>query len=268
MTLHGDGWFKEYNVDLAAMPDDELVDLFKEIFDYQVLTFKKQQLTTSRMIQLAEICGKVQKSDGDRAQVWEDPNGILRVGGEALTGKPALFAHKHDLDWHANQPSNPNRKKLIWLYAVSGSKGSRTSWLNNLYAYDDLPADVKDKLENAKVYCGYQKGRYSDSPLFKDHIDRENPVPLVQSFGKHRGLFFPFFQIFEVVGWDDQEGKELIEYLENHILNEKYMVHWDWEDGDINVAEQVLTIHKRWAFENMGTRLLWRIAGGFENIDG
>jgi alpha-ketoglutarate-dependent taurine dioxygenase len=273
MKLLCDGWCAEYDVDLKSMPDDELQDLFKDIYKYQVLNFKKQDLAPADMLRIAELVGTVQKQKeedknrphGGGNEIWEY-EGILRVGGDNLTGKHSLFSHKHALDWHANQPSNPNRKELIWLYAVTGVEGSRTSWINNVHAYNDLPEDVKQTLEDVYVYCGYQTGRYSDSPLFKDHVDRSNPVKLVRTFGEHKGLFFPFYQIFEVVGWPEQEGRELIEYLQNHILQEKYMWHLDWEQGDLNIAEQVLTIHKRWDFEGMGERILWRIASGHEYL--
>ena len=268
MKLLCDNWCAEYDVKLKHMPDDEIRDIFKDIYKYHVLNFKDQDLSTTDFLRIAECVGTVQKAnpkDGDRNIVWED-EGILRVGGDDVTGKPSLFSHKHDLDWHANQPSNPNRKELIWLYAASSTHGSRTSWINNAWAYDDLPKDIKNKIENLYVYCGFKSGRYSDTKFFKDHIDRANPVKLVQTFGSRKGLFFPFYQIFEVVNYDLREGQELIEYLQNHILNEKYMYHLDWIDGDVNVAEQILTIHKRWHFEGMGKRILWRIASGHEYI--
>lgn len=273
MKLLQDGWWAEYDLDLKVMPDDEVIDILREIYSYQVLNFKNQNLLPADMLRLAELSGTVQKQKeqdknrphGGGGEIWEY-DGILRVGGDGITGKPSLFGHKQALDWHANQPSNPNRKKLIWLHAVSGVKGSRTSWINNVLAYNDLSNAVKKDLENIYVYCGYKSGRYSDSPLFKDHIDKTNPVKLVQTFGKLTGLFFPFYQIFEVVGWDKKASDELIDYLQQHILNEKYMHHLDWQVGDLNIAEQVLTIHKRWEFKDMDKRILWRIASGHEYL--
>ena len=268
MKLLCDGWCAEYDIQLKDLPDDELRDIVKDIYDYHVLNFKDQNLSTKDFLRIAECIGNVQKSnpsDKDRNVIWED-EGILRVGGDNVTGKPSLFSHKQDLDWHANQPSNPNRKELIWLYAVSGTKGSKTSWINNAWAYSDLPVDVKNRIENLYVYCGFKSGRYSNTTFFKDHIDRDNPVKLVQEFGDKKGLFFPFYQIFEIVDYNQKEGHDLIQYLQDHILNERYMFHLDWNDGDLNIAEQILTIHKRWYFEDMGSRILWRIASGREKI--
>ena len=69
------------------------------------------------------------------------------------------------------------------------------------------------------MICGYKAGRYSDTPLFKDHLDRENPVKLIQNFGEHKGIFFPFYQIFEVEGYTENESREVIEFLQNHIYH-------------------------------------------------
>ena len=273
MKLLCDGWCADYDIKLKGMPKDELQEVFKDIYKYLVLNFHDQDLDKAELLRISEVVGSVQKQDPKDAQrdhggsgdVWAG-EGILRVGGDDITGKPSLFSHKHDLDWHANQPSNPNRKKLIWLYALTGTVGSRTSWLNNAWAYDDLPGDVKVQVEDLNVICGYKAGRYSDTPLFKDHLDTENPVKLIQNFGEHKGIFFPFYQIFEVVGYSEKESQELIEFLQNHILNEKYMYHHEWKNGDLNIAEQVVTIHKRWHFEQMGKRILWRVASGHENL--
>ena len=53
---------------------------------------------------------------------------------------------------------------------------------------------------------------------------------------------------------------------EQHAEQEKYTYHHDWEDGDIVISEQWLSIHKRWPFEDMKNRLLHRIAFGYENL--
>ena len=124
MKLLCDGWCAEYDVQLKGMPEDELRDIFKDIYKYLVLNFRSQDLNEKELLRISEVVGTVQKQDqsdakrkhGGSGDVWAG-EGILRVGGDDITGKPSLFAHKHDLDWHANQPSNPSRKELIWLYS-------------------------------------------------------------------------------------------------------------------------------------------------------
>ena len=85
--------------------------------------------------------------------------------------------------------------------------------------------------------------------------------------------------------WDMKDHKELLDEqlvdynwtrnsffiptmqkLRQHVEQEKYTYHHDWEDGDIVISEQWLSIHKRWPFEDMKNRLLHRIAFGYENL--
>ena len=77
-------------------------------------------------------------------------------------------------------------------------------------------------------------------------------------------MFFPAYQVFDFV--DHSTGKSIDnfdeehEYLTNHILNEKYMYHHYWKDGDVVMSDQDITLHKRWYFSEMKDRLMWRMA--------
>ena len=55
-----------------------------------------------------------------------------------------LFGHVSELDWHANQVSRHDRYPLIWLYAVKGSEGSQTSWLNMAKVWEALSEEQKE----------------------------------------------------------------------------------------------------------------------------
>ena len=194
-------------------------------------------------------------------------DGIFRVTGKKNEhGEIGLFGHKETLGWHTNQPSNVNKFPFVWLYGVEYTKGSRTSWLNNKLSYDDLSRDTQDRLKKIKVYCGYKHGQYSTSAFFHDHVNKDHPVPLVYTnAGEITGLFFPFLQIFEFEN-DKEPYEDTMEGLKRHVLQEKYQYHHDWNDGDVVIAEQWLTVHKRWQFEDMDKRLLHRIAFGYENL--
>ena len=43
-------------------------------------------------------------------------------------------------------------------------------------------------------------------------------------------------------------------------------MHHDWEDGDLVISEQWLSIHKRWTFEKMDKRVLHRIAFDYDKV--
>lgn len=70
---------------------------------------------------------------------------------------------------------------------------------------------------------------------------------------------------FDIVeGATNDEWEKIYSDLKNHVLQEKYMYHHDWKDGDLVISEQWLSIHKRWFFPRMNTRLLHRIAFNYD----
>ena len=50
------------------------------------------------------------------------------------------------------------------------------------------------------------------------------------------------------------------------MLNEEFIYHHDWDDGDVVISEQWLSVHKRWYFEDMDKRLLHRIAFNYDKV--
>jgi alpha-ketoglutarate-dependent taurine dioxygenase len=73
-------------------------------------------------------------------------------------------------------------------------------------------------------------------------------------------MFFPFLQVRGFKDVPQDEANELIKWLADYTLQEKYIYHHHWEDGDIVLADQWHGIHKRHHFVNLETRVLHRAA--------
>lgn len=247
--------------DLREVSEERAHEITRMVMENMVVVLRNQKLTPEEELRFVSMCGNYQKNDTERGRHMMVTNGILKVG------EGALFGHKKALDWHANQPSNPERMPLIWLYGVESTEGSRTSWINMIEAFKDLDPETKEIIEDVSVHCGYKKGSYSEFEYFKEHVNYEYSTPLVytNAVGK-KGLFFPFLQIFDFDKGDPIFFQEIMEELTEHVLQEKYMYHHDWKDGDIVLSEQWLSIHKRWDFEGMDKRVLHRIAYDHELV--
>ena len=268
ITYHENGWTVIVNEDIKKLTAEEIKVVCKLCVQNTVVVFKNQNLTTDDQMKICRTIGRVPVVKSERSKHIALTDNILRVTGQKNEhGEPGLFGHTSALDWHANKPSNKLRDPLIWLYGASGTKGSRTSWINNILSYQDLDQEMKDRIKDIEVYCGYKTGQYSTSEYFVDHINRENAMSLVKTNAAGQtGLFFPFLQIFEFKDRDESEFKEIMEKLTAHILQEKYAYHHDWEDGDVVLSEQWLSIHKRWEFDDMENRVLHRIAFDYSNV--
>ena len=258
--LHENGWTVIIEEDIKSLTKEEILEVGRLVVSNMVVVFYKQQLTAADEQRICNTIGTVQLV-GENIRLSNTAPAISRVTGELRNGKMGLFGHKHDLDWHANQPSNTNRKPLIWLYGERGTAGSKTSWINNIASYEALDNDFKEELKDIEVFCGYKKGGYSDSEYFKEHINTEYPIKLVQTNEEGKtGLFFPFLQIFGFKDRSEEYFNATMQRLKNHVLQSQFAYHHDWTDGDIVISEQWLSIHKRWAFEKMDERVLHRIA--------
>jgi len=259
-------WAVEIIENISDLSENDLYEVAKLCNKHLVVIFKDQSLTIDDQIRITSAIGKV-KLDHGRNQFEKERTlvapGVLRVTGEKNhTGKGGLFGHDEELDWHTHHTSAKFRYPFVWLYAVKGSKGSRTTWLNQAMAYDDLSDSMKRKIAGIKYASGYKAGTFSDQQVGHNRINYDNPVSLVHTNIEGKtGLYFPFLQAFDIVeGATNDEWEKIYSDLKNHVLQEKYMYHHDWKDGDLVISEQWLSIHKRWFFPRMNTRLLHRIA--------
>jgi len=281
--LHENGWTVILDdFDFATATDKEMNQIACLLATNTLVVARGQGHLTP--MQEVEACSKIGDLE-DLSHVEHVPpfsnlivpnssNKVIRVTGELDEhGEPGLFGHVDDLDWHCNKPSVPTRKPLVWLLGVRGTEGSRTSWTNNIMAYDDMSSDWKEQIKDLKMVCGWRKGSYSEFDFSKltgsleDFNEHYTPNLVHTNIGHKTGLFFPFLQFRNFVGMTEQESIAIVEPLRNHILQEKYIYHHDWQDGDVVIAEQWLGIHKRWKFEGMNQRVLHRITFDFNKSD-
>lgn len=264
------GWTVFVDEDIRTLSDEDIKKVGRLSVSNMVVVFKNQDLTTDDEEHFCKVIGECQfyPASAERAKHVRLTDHILRVTGQQdKDGEPGLFGHKAALDWHANQPSNKQRAPLIWLYGSEGTKGSRTSWINNIASYEALSESMKAKIADIKVYCGYERGRYSPSTFFTDHVNTDNAINLVHTNKEGKtGMFFPFLQIFGFEGYEQEAFEDIMQELTQHVLKEQFAYHHDWDDGDVVLSEQWLSIHKRWDFDDMDKRVLHRIAFDYSNL--
>jgi taurine dioxygenase len=196
---------------------------------------------------------------------------ILRVTGELNEhGVPGVAGFEKEFEWHCDRVSDPRRKPLVWLYGVKGTAGSRTSWINNIISYRNLPESKKTQLQNVRLNVGstvqftdylWEKG--IAPPLIQDHrpnLIYTNPLGIT-------GLYFSWNQLHFIENMDSADSRKLIDDLRITVERPEYIYDHDWQDGDVVISEQYLSIHKRWEFKDIGKRMVHRLAMDLSNID-
>jgi alpha-ketoglutarate-dependent taurine dioxygenase len=279
IKLHENNWtILVEDLQLQNATKQEMNTIAKYLASNTVVVIKNQKLTLEDETRACSLIGNIEdytqvNTTGNRFSeivIPESDNKVIRVTGEKDEhGRPGVFGHVSELDWHANQTANEWRHPIIWLYGVKGTRGSRTSWINNIMSYNELSDQDKIYYNDKKLINGFKKGAYSEEDFGKDEDVNYHFTPnLVHTnIAGQTGLFFPFLQIHQIDGMTEEESREFIIKLRDHVLQEKYMYHHEWEDGDVVISEQWLGIHKRWEFQDIDSRLLHRIALDFSNAD-
>ena len=269
-SIDSNGWTLTINEDIKSLSVEQLHEVAKLCNRHYVVIFRNQDLTLEDQIRIASSIGTVKmdhgRDDAERERIMLRP-GVIRVTGELNhNGDKGLFGHDEELDWHTHHANAKKRFPFVWLYAVKGSKQSRTSWINQEMAFNDLSASMQKELEGIKYASGYKVGSFSDMAVAKEKVNYDNPISLVHTNreGK-KGLYFPFQQVYDIVeGATKEQWGELHTFLKSHCTKEKYIYHHDWQDRDLVISEQWLSIHKRWEFAGMKDRLLHRIAFDYD----
>jgi alpha-ketoglutarate-dependent taurine dioxygenase len=263
-------WTVFIQEDIRDLTETEIRKIAELVNTHSVVAFKDQKLTTTDQLKFCSTFGKVQSyKDKQNFKHLTVDGEILRVTGQKDdTGKTGLFGHPEELGWHCNESSNLKRDPLVWLYSVQGSKGSITSWINLVAAYNDLPKDLKNSFEDKTVVCGWEQGRFGRADDFYSNVEKNRAVhKLIQSnYRGEKAIFFPFNQTYAISGYSKSEYNEIAKFLRYHIEQEKYMYHHFWDDGDAVISDQWLSIHKRWKFDKIEDRILHRIAFDYSKI--
>lgn len=270
------GWVVEIqDFDIRTATKEQALTIGKYILSNMVVVLKNQDLEPEDEVAFCSKIGKCQfiidptkPREGQRTEHLAVGHHILRVTGQKNEkGEEGLFGHTSALDWHANQASNYERDPLIWLYGVEGTKGSKTSWINNIESYNALPEEFKKEIQDIRITLGYKSGSYSPSKFFVEHHSDDKPFQLVHvNDAGYTGLYFPFLQIFGMPGKTEEQFKDIMSRLIEHVTQPQFCYDHEWDDGDIVISEQWLSIHKRWAFDKMNERVLHRIAFNYENL--
>lgn len=293
IDTHDNGWTIIVNdINLKEANDNEAQIIGSLVATNTVVVIQNQNLTASEETAFCAKIGQVESynerlAEAERTELDEagktlynkvkgilEPdtdNSVIRVTAEHDDqGRPGLFGHASELDWHCNQAANSWRDPIVWLYGVKGTQGSRTSWINTIMAYNDLSDELKREYADIKTINGYSsEGGYSEEVFHKAGHDINTewtPNMVHTNIAGETGLFFPFLQMHQVVGMNEADSKEFIIKVRDHLLQEKYMYHHDWQDGDVVISEQWLGLHKRWHCDTMDQRVLHRVCFNFDHI--
>ena len=204
--------------------------------NHHVLVIRDQHFTPDQFKSAAELFGELQPHDKKEHHVPGHPDVSYVSNDEFVNGRRIIPGETFHTD-HSNHPRPP---KATMLFAVAlPSRGGDTQYVNMHSAYDDLPAETKQKIDGLKAVHVYLS-KYSPRPL--GHLTEESrqklpppgihPLVRIHPENGRNALFLNPVRMESIVGMDDHAALALIDDLMRHATQKKYEYRHKWRHGD------------------------------------
>ncbi|MDX6739556.1 TauD/TfdA dioxygenase family protein [Actinocorallia sp. A-T 12471] len=229
-------------VDLGAPVTPELhAELNRALLEHKVVFFRRQRITNAQHRDFARLWGELETHpflpQGDTADV-------VRFAKDAdLSGYENIW--HTDVTWRAN----PALGSVLRLTEVPPHGGGDTLWADAGAAYDNLPDDVKARIDGLTAVHDFMPsfGRFLPPELAAAKQAEFPPVahPIVRTHPEtgRKSLFVNAIFTTHIPDLPADEGEELLRYLFRQAFVPEYQVRWRWEKDDIAFWDNRATWH-------------------------
>ena len=224
-------------LDFTRPIDTESRDVIRRAFaEHHVLVMRDQHFAPDQFKAAAQLFGEIQPHDKKERHVPGHP-GIDYVSNDEIENGRRIIPGE---TFHTDHSNHPRPPKATMLFAVElPSSGGDTQYVNMHDAYDDLPDDIRKKIEALKAVHVYQS-KYSPRPLGRLTEDSRKKLPppgihpLVRTHPENgrKALFLNPVRIESIIGMEDTQALALVAELMRHATQKKYEYRHKWRDGD------------------------------------
>ena len=178
----------------------------------------------------------------------------LTVEGEITQDAAAIQYRKGDRLWHTDSAFMEKRTSYSLLLAHQvPPEGGQTWFADTRSAYDDLPQDMKDFLEdkvgiNSLWWSRKLAGADIDDAEIDERPKAKHPLVHVHK-GTGRKALFIAAHTMDVEGMPREEGRALIRQLIEHCTQPQYVFSVDWNVGDMVIWDNLCTMHRGGDFD-------------------
>ncbi|MFD5800001.1 TauD/TfdA dioxygenase family protein [Streptomyces sp. NPDC127020] len=216
-------------------------ELNRALLEWKVLFFRAQHLTSGQQRDFAGHWGEL------------ETNPLLSAGASADVvrfDKGAGGAPTYENVWHTDVTfrERPALGAVLQLHEVPPFGGD-TMWADMAAAYDNLPPEVKERVDGARAVHDFIPGfaRFYGPERLAPHQDLFPPVehPVVRTHPEtgRRMLFVNTSFTTRITGMDRAESDRLLRLLFQQAHVPEYQVRFRWQAGDVAFWDNRATQH-------------------------
>ena len=242
---------------LQEVKENDILEIKKLLNKYGVLFFKNQSLSPEQYINFSSNFGVPAKYP--MLKPHNDFKDIYVIERKKTdTGKSFGEGPHTDSSYLANPP------RFTFLQAIDvpeEGKGN-TLFYNQFLAYEALPKEIKQKIENLKgVFSSQGKIAQTRKLRMADHgtsgtKEIKSEHKLVQSINGRKTIYCSPGHVVGIVDLNNEQD-ELINFLSSHQIKENFSYSFSWTKGDIALWSNRSMLHAATAFS--GNRKMYRI---------
>ena len=262
--LHPTIGAKVQGIDLSILSDDNISEINNLWLKYLILLFPNQDISDEDHIKFGRKFGQLEKHPSLSHRSSKNPE-IYRVSnvseeGKIIPSKNTSWQYlKQSWLWHTDSSFREIPSKGSILHGISTTRKGGSTYFANMYeAYNDLDDTTKERINNLLVIHDHDyiinlsselkskqnKGSYEDLPPVKHPLVQTHPVT------RKKSLFLSPHTMVNVDGFNEIDGRKLLDELIDHSVQSKYVYKHEWTDNDIIMWDNRCTMHSVEPFDN------------------
>ena len=246
-------------IDLAApLSPGDFRTILRALGEHGVLRFPRQTLDTD---QFAIFGGRFGELEVNVASMFHEPGHpeVMILSNIQKDGKPTGLGDAGQ-GWHTDMSYSSPIALTTILHAqkvplVDGKPLGDTQFRNLQAAYEDLPADIKQRLQGRTATHDFAKfwemmrARPGNTrpPLTPAQRARKpavsHPIVYTHPITGKQVLYCNEGYVLSIDGMDKAESDELLAFLFRHQEQEKYLYSHHWTEGDVLMWDNIGTMH-------------------------
>jgi taurine dioxygenase len=247
------------DIDLRQpISDADFKQILRALGEYGVLCFPEQKLETAAFARFGRMFGDLEINVANQFHEPDFPE-VMVLSNLIRDGKPIGLGDAGQ-DWHTDMSYSKDIALANVLHAIKvpmrgGQPLGATQFRNMRAAYEDLPAEIKRRLEGRTATHDFAKfwdmmrtrPESQRAPLTAEQRAKKPPVsqPIFRSHpitGRTVLYCNPGYAT-RIDGMPEAESVRLLDFLFEHQAQEKFFHAHAWTEGDVLMWDNVGTVH-------------------------
>lgn len=251
-------------IEMTSALDVDTTNSIRDLWRrHGLLLFRGQRLEEEHLIAFSRNLGSLEIHVRREYLSSKNPE-ILYVSNMKEDGRPIGILADTEVGWHYDQIYLPRPAvgSLLYSVIIPADRGA-TSFADMSAAYEELPENLKRRIDGRKAVQSYEAFNRSYSVPTSDEQRRKTPDiehPLVRThpYTGRKALYICPGMTTRIVGLPEEESASLLAELFAWSTQPHFVYAHTWQLGDALLWDNACTMHRREPFDSTQQRLMKR----------